>query len=181
MPIRTAISRSARSGHESSAGTSSSNTALQSPRWQSAGPGISMHCRSTGIILPPALTAPPGTDGGMVNLPAMGIVLCLSLLLIRGQKKVRGPMRPSSLSRSGSSSSLSCSASSPSTRRTGRHLCRPPAGSGSSRERRSYFLPLPGLMPWSRPPRRQKIPKRACPSGLSARLPSASSSISCSA
>ena len=72
--------------------------------------------RSAGIILPPALAAPPGTDGGMVNLPAMGIVLCLSLLLIRGQKKVHGPMRSSSLSRSGSSSSLSCSASSPSTR-----------------------------------------------------------------
>jgi APA family basic amino acid/polyamine antiporter len=43
--------------------------------------------RSTGIILPTALSAPPGTDGGMVNVPAMGIVLCLSLLLIRGTKK----------------------------------------------------------------------------------------------
>jgi APA family basic amino acid/polyamine antiporter len=43
--------------------------------------------RSIGIILPPALLGPPGTDGGIVNLPAVGIVLCLSLLLIRGTKK----------------------------------------------------------------------------------------------
>ncbi len=43
--------------------------------------------RSTGIILPPALSAPPGTDGGMVNLPAMGIVLCLYAALNPGTKK----------------------------------------------------------------------------------------------
>ena len=43
--------------------------------------------KSAGIILPQTLVAPPGTDGGIVNLPAMGIVLCLTLLLIKGTKK----------------------------------------------------------------------------------------------
>ncbi|HVP97581.1 amino acid permease [Methanoregula sp.] len=43
--------------------------------------------RSVGVTLPPALTSPPGMEGGMVNLPAIAIVLCLSLLLIRGAKK----------------------------------------------------------------------------------------------
>ena len=43
--------------------------------------------RSIGICLPPAFLNPPGTDGGIVNLPAVAIVLCLSLLLIRGTKK----------------------------------------------------------------------------------------------
>lgn len=42
--------------------------------------------RSIGISLPPALIAPPGMDGGIVNLPAIGIVLCLTLLLIKGAK-----------------------------------------------------------------------------------------------
>jgi APA family basic amino acid/polyamine antiporter len=43
--------------------------------------------RSIGIALPSAFLNPPGTDGGMVNLPAIAIVLCLSLLLVRGAKK----------------------------------------------------------------------------------------------
>jgi APA family basic amino acid/polyamine antiporter len=43
--------------------------------------------KAVGIILPPTLTSPPGIGGGFVNLPAIGIVLCLSLLLIRGTKK----------------------------------------------------------------------------------------------
>lgn len=43
--------------------------------------------KATGIVLPPALINPPGVSGGLVNLPAIGIVLCLSLLLIRGTKK----------------------------------------------------------------------------------------------
>ncbi|MEN6444210.1 MAG: amino acid permease [Methanoregula sp.] len=41
---------------------------------------------SLGFFLPPALVNPPGTDNGIVNLPAIFIVLCLSLLLIRGTK-----------------------------------------------------------------------------------------------
>ena len=43
--------------------------------------------RSIGLYLPPAFLNPPGTEGGIVNLPAVGIVLCLSLLLVRGTKK----------------------------------------------------------------------------------------------
>jgi len=43
--------------------------------------------KAIGIALPPALTSPPGVSGGLVNLPAILIVLCLSLLLIRGAKK----------------------------------------------------------------------------------------------
>src|SRR5271157_643871 len=42
---------------------------------------------SIGLYLPPAFLNPSGTEGGIVNLPAVGIVLCLSLLLIRGTKK----------------------------------------------------------------------------------------------
>ena len=43
--------------------------------------------RSIGLYLPPAFLNPPGTEGGIINLPAVGIVLCLSLLLVRGTKK----------------------------------------------------------------------------------------------
>ena len=42
---------------------------------------------SVGIVLPPELLSPPGTGAGIVNLPAILIVLCLSLLLVRGTKK----------------------------------------------------------------------------------------------
>jgi Amino acid transporters len=43
--------------------------------------------KSSGIIIPPAFLSPPGTGEGIVNLPAIIIVLCLSLLLVRGTKK----------------------------------------------------------------------------------------------
>lgn len=45
--------------------------------------------RSIGLYLPPAFLNPPGTEGGIINLPAVGIVLCLSLLLVQGDKKER--------------------------------------------------------------------------------------------
>jgi len=43
--------------------------------------------KSAGVIIPPAFLGPPGTGDGMVNLPAIVIVLCLSVLLVRGTKK----------------------------------------------------------------------------------------------
>jgi len=43
--------------------------------------------KAVGIVLPPALTSPPGAGGGLVNLPAVLIVLFLTLLLVRGAKK----------------------------------------------------------------------------------------------
>lgn len=42
---------------------------------------------SCGFLLPPMLSHPFGTDGGIINLPAVIIVLCLTLLLINGTKK----------------------------------------------------------------------------------------------
>lgn len=42
---------------------------------------------SCGIILPPALSHPFGIDGGLINLPAIIIVLSLTLLLIHGTQK----------------------------------------------------------------------------------------------
>ncbi|MDD1701915.1 MAG: amino acid permease [Methanoregula sp.] len=41
---------------------------------------------SLGLVLPPALVHPLGIAGGIVNLPAIIIIACLSLLLIRGTK-----------------------------------------------------------------------------------------------
>jgi len=43
--------------------------------------------KSAGIVIPPVLLSPPGTGEGLVNLPAVIIVLILSLLLIKGTKK----------------------------------------------------------------------------------------------
>jgi len=42
---------------------------------------------SAGIILPPSLSHPFGVDGGIVNVPAIVIVLALTTLLIQGTKK----------------------------------------------------------------------------------------------
>jgi basic amino acid/polyamine antiporter, APA family len=42
---------------------------------------------SCGIVLPPSLSHPTGIDGGLINLPAILIVLCLTVLLIHGTKK----------------------------------------------------------------------------------------------
>jgi basic amino acid/polyamine antiporter, APA family len=39
---------------------------------------------SVGIILPDALAHPPGNDGGFINLPAVIIVLALTVLLVHG-------------------------------------------------------------------------------------------------
>jgi basic amino acid/polyamine antiporter, APA family len=43
--------------------------------------------KSVGIIIPPALLNPPGVGEGLLNLPAILIVLILSVLLIKGTKK----------------------------------------------------------------------------------------------
>ncbi|MDD4484522.1 MAG: amino acid permease [Methanoregula sp.] len=43
--------------------------------------------RSAGIVIPPVFLSPPGTGEGLINLPAVLIVLCLSVLLVRGTKK----------------------------------------------------------------------------------------------
>ncbi|WP_231391928.1 amino acid permease [Arthrobacter sp. 35W] len=40
-----------------------------------------------GLSLPDAVTAPPGTDGGMLNIPAIVIVLLAMVLLVRGAKE----------------------------------------------------------------------------------------------
>ena len=137
--------------------------------------------RSIGLYLPPAFLNPPGTEGGIINLPAVGIVLCLSLLLYGGQKRAHEPMRLLWRSRLQSSSFSLYWASSLSIRRTGSPLCHPEDGLGSSRELRSSSLPSPGLTRWSRLRRKPKIPEKACLSASSVRLRSASSSISCSA
>jgi basic amino acid/polyamine antiporter, APA family len=42
---------------------------------------------SLGISLPPALSHPYGVDGGIINLPAIVIVLFLTILLIHGTQK----------------------------------------------------------------------------------------------
>jgi len=39
---------------------------------------------SLGICLPTALMGPPGVDGGLINLPAVLVVLFLTLILLRG-------------------------------------------------------------------------------------------------
>jgi basic amino acid/polyamine antiporter, APA family len=48
---------------------------------------LSVLLNSCGVLLPPALTQPPGIGGGIVNLPAIMIVLCLTVLLIQGTRK----------------------------------------------------------------------------------------------
>jgi len=40
-----------------------------------------------GVVLPPALTNPPGFDGGIVNLPALLIILAITGLLVIGMKE----------------------------------------------------------------------------------------------
>ena len=40
-----------------------------------------------GITIPAALTNPPGTDGGLVNIPAMVIILLVTVLLVIGVKE----------------------------------------------------------------------------------------------
>jgi APA family basic amino acid/polyamine antiporter len=42
---------------------------------------------AVGIILPPALINPPGTAGGLVNLPAILIILAITALLIIGVRE----------------------------------------------------------------------------------------------
>jgi APA family basic amino acid/polyamine antiporter len=42
---------------------------------------------TAGIRLPPYLAHPYGVDGGLINLPAVFIVCCLTLLLIQGTRK----------------------------------------------------------------------------------------------
>ena len=42
---------------------------------------------AVGIILPPGLVNPPGTSGGLVNLPAILIILAITALLIIGVKE----------------------------------------------------------------------------------------------
>ena len=42
---------------------------------------------SLGIILPEALAHPPGSDGGIINLPAVIIVLALTVLLVHGTNR----------------------------------------------------------------------------------------------
>jgi len=42
---------------------------------------------SAGLPIPPALSQPIGTDGGLINLPAIIIVLALTLLLVHGTGK----------------------------------------------------------------------------------------------
>lgn len=42
---------------------------------------------STGITLPAALAGPPGTDGGILNLPAILIILVITGLLVLGVKE----------------------------------------------------------------------------------------------
>jgi APA family basic amino acid/polyamine antiporter len=39
-----------------------------------------------GIIIPPSFSNPPGIDGGLVNLPAVGIILLITIFLIIGVK-----------------------------------------------------------------------------------------------
>ena len=60
------------------------DTASPFPRWRSAGPAIGM-LAALGIELPPALLAGP-TGGGIVNLPAVMIIVILGVLLAVGMR-----------------------------------------------------------------------------------------------
>jgi basic amino acid/polyamine antiporter, APA family len=42
---------------------------------------------SLGFVLPPQLINPPGVEGGMINIPAIIIIACITWLLVRGAKQ----------------------------------------------------------------------------------------------
>jgi len=46
--------------------------------------------RSAGVLLPVQFSHPPGVEGGIVNLPAVLVVLALTVLLIQGTKRSAG-------------------------------------------------------------------------------------------
>lgn len=52
-----------------------------------AGEYINEMANTIGLDLPAALTNPPGTDGGVFNIPALAIVLFATVLLVRGTKE----------------------------------------------------------------------------------------------
>ena len=63
------------------------STACRSPRWQWAGAATSTNCWTTcsAVQIPHALTAAPwDSDPGLVNLPAIVLIVMCALLLIRG-------------------------------------------------------------------------------------------------